>query len=218
MTQKLLLAHHCTNLSCYVVATKACIDNRKKLLYSNIPSTSPHNMANFGLLTAEIGLGVCGTPAKFNGCRVSASLLQRRRSPEANQTLHDVWPSPALVHYIFIFGGSCLLTEFFRVQYSLSFASESCLLLYWQCYCTAGVSETLRRGTHRMELRNFRRGRHLYSAGRSSRWASAHILVLFFINWRCAKIYETRMWADAQRDGRPGEYRWRPLFNAAKFG
>jgi len=28
----------------------------------------------------------------------------------------------------------------------------------------------------------------------------------------------TRMWANAQRDGRPAEYRWRPLFNAAKFG
>ena len=27
-----------------------------------------------------------------------------------------------------------------------------------------------------------------------------------------------RMWANAQRDGRPAEYRWRPLFNAAKFG
>jgi len=28
----------------------------------------------------------------------------------------------------------------------------------------------------------------------------------------------TRMWVNAQRDGRPAEYRWRPLFNAAKFG
>jgi len=28
----------------------------------------------------------------------------------------------------------------------------------------------------------------------------------------------TRMWANAQRDGHPAEYRWRPLFNAAKFG
>jgi len=28
----------------------------------------------------------------------------------------------------------------------------------------------------------------------------------------------TRMWANVQRDGRPAEYRWRPLFNAAKFG
>jgi len=25
------------------------------------------------------------------------------------------------------------------------------------------------------------------------------------------------MWANAQRDGHPAEYRWRPLFNAAKF-
>jgi len=25
------------------------------------------------------------------------------------------------------------------------------------------------------------------------------------------------MWASAQRDGRPAEYRWRRLFNAAKF-
>ena len=29
---------------------------------------------------------------------------------------------------------------------------------------------------------------------------------------------ELEMWANAQRDGRPAEYRWRPLFNAAKFG
>ena len=25
------------------------------------------------------------------------------------------------------------------------------------------------------------------------------------------------MWANAQRDGRPAEYRWRPLYNAAKL-
>ena len=31
-------------------------------------------------------------------------------------------------------------------------------------------------------------------------------------------LYSTRMWANAQRDGRRAEYRWRPLFNAAKFG
>jgi len=29
---------------------------------------------------------------------------------------------------------------------------------------------------------------------------------------------DPEMWANAQRDGRPAEYRWRPLFNAAKFG
>jgi len=52
-----------------------------------------------GPLTAEIWWRVWGTPANFNRFRVLASLLQRRRSTEANQTLHDVWPSPALVHY-----------------------------------------------------------------------------------------------------------------------
>jgi len=29
---------------------------------------------------------------------------------------------------------------------------------------------------------------------------------------------EIEMWANAQRDGRPAKYRWRPLFNAAQFG
>jgi len=31
-------------------------------------------------------------------------------------------------------------------------------------------------------------------------------------------IRKLEMWANAQRDGRPAEYRWRPLFNAAKLG
>jgi len=30
-------------------------------------------------------------------------------------------------------------------------------------------------------------------------------------------LIATRMWANAQRDGRPAEHRWRLLFNAAKF-
>jgi len=32
------------------------------------------------------------------------------------------------------------------------------------------------------------------------------------------KKNKLEMWANAQRDGHPAEYRWRPLFNAAKFG
>jgi len=35
---------------------------------------------------------------------------------------------------------------------------------------------------------------------------------------RHQKVNTTRMWANAQRDGRPVEYKWRRLFNAAKFG
>jgi len=30
--------------------------------------------------------------------------------------LHDVWPSPWLVHYIYVFGGSCPITEFCQEQ------------------------------------------------------------------------------------------------------
>jgi len=60
-----------------------------------------HMFAHYGelrfRLVAEIGSGVWGTPANFNGFRVLPSLLQRRRSPEANQTLHDVWPSACAV-------------------------------------------------------------------------------------------------------------------------
>ena len=33
---------------------------------------------------------------------------------------------------------------------------------------------------------------------------------------RQRKTLETTMWANDQRDGRPAEYRWRPMFNAAK--
>ena len=29
---------------------------------------------------------------------------------------------------------------------------------------------------------------------------------------------QLEMWANAQPDGRPAEYRWRPVLNAAKFG
>ena len=31
-------------------------------------------------------------------------------------------------------------------------------------------------------------------------------------------VEDTRMWANAQRDGRPAEHRRCPLLNAAKFG
>jgi len=44
-------------------------------------------------------------------------------------------------------------------------------------------------------------------------------LASFHSNAVCcfARIHTTRMWANAQADGRPAEHRWRPLFNAANF-
>jgi len=38
------------------------------------------------------------------------------------------------------------------------------------------------------------------------------------LNWVYSVTRETKMWGNAQRDGRPAECRWSPLFNAAKFG
>jgi len=37
-------------------------------------------------------------------------------------------------------------------------------------------------------------------------------------NIQTVNCVETRMWANAQGDGRHGKRRWRPLFNAANFG
>jgi len=71
----------------YIFATKARIDNRKKMLSSNISSRCPHNMVNFGPLAAEIGSGVWGTPANFNGFRVLAALLHGSQVVSVSQTL-----------------------------------------------------------------------------------------------------------------------------------
>jgi len=109
-TQKIaknsLSAHHRTTLSGCIFASKACIDNRKNVNQQYLLQLYLHNMANFGPLTADIGLPVWGTAAHFNGFRALPSLLQRRRSPEANQTLHDVWPSPGLVVTIYTFSAA----------------------------------------------------------------------------------------------------------------
>jgi len=81
-------AHHRTTLLGYIFTTKARIDNQKKnLLNSNISSTCPHNMVNFGPLVAEIGSGVWGIPANFNGFRVFAALLHGTLVVGVSQTL-----------------------------------------------------------------------------------------------------------------------------------
>jgi len=104
--------HHRTNLSGYILATKVHIDNRKNLLSSNISSTRPYNMVNFGPLAAEIGPLIWGTPANFNRFRITARYCSNGRQP--------------------------------------NFVALN-------------------------------RGRHVYSAGRPSRWALAHISTLQYI-------------------------------------
>ena len=93
--------HHRTTLFGHIFPTKAHIDNRKKLLNSNTSSTCPHDMVNFGSLTAEICPVVSGTPANFNGFRILAALLHG--TPAVSQTL---WPSHWASAHI-------LVTDFF---------------------------------------------------------------------------------------------------------
>jgi len=71
--------HHHTTLSGYIFATKACIDNRKNVK-QHTSSICPDNMVNFSPLTAEIGSGVWGTPAKFPRVSRLGSVTARHSS------------------------------------------------------------------------------------------------------------------------------------------
>jgi len=54
------------------------------------------------ILVSDISLLVWFTAANLNRFHILDSLLQRRHTTEANRSLHDVWPSPGLIHYIYI--------------------------------------------------------------------------------------------------------------------
>ena len=112
---------------------------------------SPPDVPQYGALsplTAGIGWRVWGTPGNVNGFRVLALLLKRRRSPEADQTLHDVWSFPVLVLYTYIFRVFCPVMEFCQVQTSLCVQVLSSPILAALLHGTrpVGVNQTLRRG------------------------------------------------------------------------
>jgi len=115
--------HQCTIAQLYVglyLRNLGIYRQSEKVLNGNISSTCRHNMVNFGPLTAEICWRVWGTPTNFNGFRILPSLLHRRRSTEANQTLHDVWPSHGLHGTICThFHGLLPRTEFCQLQNSI---------------------------------------------------------------------------------------------------
>jgi len=111
---------------------------KKNLLSSNISSTSPHNMVNFGPLAAEISPVVWGTRCKFQQVSRLGSVTARHCSSGRQPNF------PAL---------------------------------NW--------------------------GRHLYSAGRPSRWALAHIssftYVAYFKKLRQRRQFPTTICHDAKR-------------------
>jgi len=158
MAKKSQSGHHRTTLLGYIFTTKAHIDSWKKVVKQQYLLHMFPQYGELSLLAAEIVSLVWHTPANLNGFRVLASLLQRRRSTEANQTLHNIWPLPGLVDYIYIFGGCCSISEFCQVQNSLCILhvlrSPTGSVTAWQ--------SSIGREPYFAALN---RGRHLYLAG-----------------------------------------------------
>jgi len=134
-------------------------------------------MVNFGPLTAEIGSGVCDTPANFNGFRVLASLLHRLRSTEVNQTLHDVWPFGwyTIIHFLGALAPDGVLPRAkFTMPSSLAFSYIGRVTAR---HSSSGHQPNFAAWDKEGNYGTFApRLRHLYSTGRPSRLASAHVL------------------------------------------
>ena len=94
-------------------------------------------------------LGSLGHPSKFQ--RVSrlgfVTAATSLTGLESHISVHDVSPSPALVDYIYIFGGSCHVTEFCQVQNSICVQVLCSRILAALLHGTRvfGVSQTLLR-------------------------------------------------------------------------
>jgi len=150
---------------CRALSSQLRYQQSEKFLNSNMCSTCPHNMANYDPLTT-------------------------------NQTLRRMFG-----RLLYILWGSYPLTEFCPVQNSLyiQVLRSPILTALLNGTPAAGVSQTLRCGKNvlfltamlpccdgeiklyikGMELLNFDKERHLYSARLLSLWASAHILIIF---------------------------------------
>jgi len=133
-------AHDRTTLSSWIFATKACIDNRKKKLVDQ--QYLLHTSSQYGelLLTSSWDQFGVWAPQQIQrvlrGFCVLALLVERRRSPEANQTLHDIWPSPGLLHYIYTLSGALVPWRNFATC-EIHFASKTSFVLHWQHSCMA---------------------------------------------------------------------------------
>jgi len=117
--QKSPSRHHRTTLTGYIFATKAYINYRKKnLLNSNISSTCPHNMANFGPLAAKHYCSdvVHWRPTKL--CKTFGRLLGSYTIYTFSGALAPWWNfATCIIH----------------------FTSKSCVFLYWHAALLHGT-------------------------------------------------------------------------------
>jgi len=140
-------AHHRTTLSGYIFTTKACIDNREKNVKQQYLLHMPSQYGELRPTNGRDRLACLGHPSKFQqGSRlgfVTAATSLNGSQPNFAQCLAVCW----LVYYIYTF------------RYKIHFASKSCVLLFWQCYCMAleqWTSAKLCGMVQGIELWNFR--------------------------------------------------------------
>jgi len=146
-----------------------------------------HKSPQYGELRPTSGwdsFGSSGHPGKFQRASrlgfVTAVTSFTGGQPHFARCLAIYWAATLYIHFLGLLPPH--LTEFRRVQESLGVQIFRSVILAALLHGTpAAGSAKLCGVVQGMELRNFRRGRHLYSAGRSSRWASAHILVIYFV-------------------------------------
>jgi len=155
--------HHSTTLSGYIFATKACIDNRKQLYLL-------HMSLQYGELRPTSGWDhfvSLGHPSKFQ--RVS-----RLGFVTAVTLLNGSQPNFAWCLAI-----SCAATLYIHFWWLLprnrSLPGAKCTLRL-QVLCSPVSSVTARHSSsgHKPNFAALSTGRHLYSAGRPSRWAFPH--------------------------------------------
>jgi len=101
----------------------------KILLNIDTSSTCPHNMVNFGLLTAVICWRVWGTPANFNGFGVLAALLRGTLVEGVSQILRVVQRAPPIFGTITLGIGPHSSVHYFSLNYMLN-NNTNCMMSY----------------------------------------------------------------------------------------
>jgi len=108
--------HHCTTLSGYIFAVRHVATIGKKVVKHQYLLQMSSQYSKLRPTSGWDQLAGLGHPSKFQWVSRLGFVIAARCSPEANQTLHDVWSSPGLVHYVYTFRGCCSLMEFCPMQ------------------------------------------------------------------------------------------------------
>ena len=150
----------------------------KSLLSSNISSTCLHNMVNYGSLATEIDWRVWGTPAKCKFQRLSrlgfvtAATSLNGSQPNFARCLGTL--AISLAGRLFIHFRRLLPRHGILPGAKFSLRPPSLALSYIGSVTARHSTSAREPNFAALSTRS-----HLYSAGRPSRWALAHILVVY---------------------------------------